>query len=231
MKEDVDERSKQLWNMLHLVERNLKVLEEQIAASTRFREARDAHAAKVAKALDDCAVTEACGSLKAAISSLGDATRTLSIETYEMMLVRPEQQAIVELTQIQDWGVVPMRRLIEDRDKALKTQNKLQRDIDEKLYLGGNKERDKRVRLLNDQKRRVENVNSLLDMHLTRFEYYRVTKMKKVMNEMARAQLYYHCKGVECFTVPCRTAPLIDPRQAADAISVDLPHAAGPLKP
>ncbi|OQR93864.1 hypothetical protein THRCLA_08325 [Thraustotheca clavata] len=215
MKDEVDERSKHLWNAIQVVERSLKVLEEQIQSSIVFREQRDAHVAKITKAFEDCAIMESYAALRATMTAMGHATKTLSTETYEMMIVRPEQQAIVELTQIQDWGVVPMKRLLDDRDKAIKMQAKLQRDVDEKLYIGGNKERDKRIRLVNDQKRRVDNVNALLDMHLKRFEYFRNVKMKKVMNEMARAQLYYHCKGVECFTTPCRLTPLIDPKEAA----------------
>ncbi|KDO24027.1 hypothetical protein SPRG_10815 [Saprolegnia parasitica CBS 223.65] len=221
MKDEVDERSKHLWNTLHLIERNLKLLTEAIEATTTFREARDAHAAKLAKAFDDCAITEPCHAVHTVLAAMGDATRTLSTETHEVMVVRPEQTAIVELTQIQDWGVVPMKRLLEDRDKAIKAIAKLQRDVDEKIYLGGNKEREKRARLLADQKRRVDNVNALLDVHWKRFEFFRVTKMKRVMSEMARAQLYYHCKGVECFTLPCRATPLIDPKDAAAEVSLE----------
>ncbi|EQC38199.1 hypothetical protein SDRG_04627 [Saprolegnia diclina VS20] len=179
MKDEVDERSKHLWNTLHLIERNLKLLAEAIEATTTFREARDAHAAKLAKAFDDCAITEPCMAVHTVLAAMGDATRTLSTETHEIMVVRPEQTAIVELTQIQDWGVVPMKRLLEDRDKAIKAIAKLQRDVDEKtIVLGGNKEREKRARLLTDQKRRVDNVNALLELHWKRFEFFRVTKMK-----------------------------------------------------
>jgi hypothetical protein len=40
------------------------------------------------------------------------------------------------------------------------------------------KEKEKKLRMLSDQKRRVENVNALLDAHLENFDRYRIQKMK-----------------------------------------------------
>ncbi|ETV74035.1 hypothetical protein, variant 2 [Aphanomyces astaci] len=214
MKDDVDERTTYLWNAVHVLERNLKVLEDQIHQTVAFREQRDVLAAKVAKALEECAAQENVPSLQRAFSTYAEATQTLSTDTRELLVVRPEQQAMVELAQIQDWAVVPMKRLLEDRDKSIKTLKKVQRDVDDMLQT--NKEREKRQRLVHDQRRRVENVNALVDVHMKRFEFFRVTKLKKVMSELARAQLHYHCKGIECFSSPCQMVPLIDPMTASE---------------
>ncbi|ETV74033.1 hypothetical protein H257_11347 [Aphanomyces astaci] len=176
MKDDVDERTTYLWNAVHVLERNLKVLEDQIHQTVAFREQRDVLAAKVAKALEECAAQENVPSLQRAFSTYAEATQTLSTDTRELLVVRPEQQAMVELAQIQDWAVVPMKRLLEDRDKSIKTLKKVQRDVDDMLQT--NKEREKRQRLVHDQRRRVENVNALVDVHMKRFEFFRVTKLK-----------------------------------------------------
>lgn len=40
------------------------------------------------------------------------------------------------------------------------------------------KEKEKKLRMLSDQKRRVENVNALLDTHMENFDRYRIQKMK-----------------------------------------------------
>ncbi|KAF0694485.1 Aste57867_14653 [Aphanomyces stellatus] len=222
MKDEVDERTAFLWNAVHVLERNLKMLEDQIYQTITFREQRDAHATKIAQALDMCASLESVSSLQRAFSSYADATKSLSADTHELLVVRPEQQAIVELTQIQDWAVVPLKRLLEDRDKAIKTLQKLTKDVDDKLQT--NKEREKRLRLVQDQKRRVENVNTLVDYHMKRYEFFRVAKLKKVMNELSRSQLFYHCKGVEVFTTPCKMVPLVDAKAASDDIGAELQH-------
>jgi hypothetical protein len=182
MKDELDERSKYLWSAVQLMERNLRVIEEQIQISVKFRESRDAYVAKMANAFEACAAQEAFPTLQKSLLTLAEASKTLSLETHEMLVLRPEQHAIVQLTQIQDWGLVPIKRLLEDRDKAIKVQQKLQKDVDEKLSSGGNKEREKRLKLLQDQKRRVENVNALIDFHMKRFEYFRVSKLKVSYN-------------------------------------------------
>ncbi|ETV97688.1 hypothetical protein, variant [Aphanomyces invadans] len=219
MKDEADERTTFLWNAVHVLERSVRVLEDQIHQMITFREQRDVHVAKVAKALEECAAQENVTSLQRAFSTYAEATQTLSTDTRELLVVRPEQQAMVELAQIQDWAIVPMKRLLEDRDKAIKTLKKLQKDVEDILQT--NKEREKRQRLVQDQKRRVENVNSLVDLHMKRFEYFRVAKLK-VMSELARAQLYYHCRGVEYFSAPCRMVPLVDPTAASEDIGLSL---------
>lgn len=40
------------------------------------------------------------------------------------------------------------------------------------------KEKEKKLRMLSDQKRRVENVNSLIDYHMKKFDHFRISKMK-----------------------------------------------------
>ena len=40
------------------------------------------------------------------------------------------------------------------------------------------KEKERKLRMLSDQKRRVENLNALLDIHMESFERYRIEKMK-----------------------------------------------------
>ncbi|CAK4702734.1 hypothetical protein LEN26_009034 [Aphanomyces euteiches] len=226
MREDLDERTAYLWNAVQVLERNVKIMEDSIRQTIVFREQRDAHAAKVARALDDCASHEGVPSLQRAFASYADATRTLSVDTHELLVVRPEQLAMVELAQIQDWAIVPMKRLLEDREKAMKAVLKLQRDVEDKLQT--NKEREKRMRLLQEQRRRAENVNSLVDYHMKRFEFFRVTKLKKVMNELSRAQLFYHCRGLECFTPPCKVVPLVDPKAASEDIRSDMMQHARP---
>lgn len=86
--------------------------------------------------------------------------------------------------------------------------------------------------MLSDQKRRVENVNLLIDYHMRKFEEFRLLKMKVpasywsvgcwcwdqelidlssssaslrqiIMGEMARSNMFYHAKGLELFSVPC----------------------------
>jgi hypothetical protein len=46
--------------------------------------------------------------------------------------------------------------------------------------MGPLKEKEKRLRMLSDQKRRVENVNILIDLHMKKFEYFRLVKLKVV---------------------------------------------------
>ena len=51
--------------------------------------------------------------------------------------------------------------------------------LDHLLQRGSSgKEKERKLRMLSDQKRRVENVNALLDIHMESFERYRIEKMK-----------------------------------------------------
>uniref|UniRef100_K3X4A2 BAR domain-containing protein n=1 Tax=Globisporangium ultimum (strain ATCC 200006 / CBS 805.95 / DAOM BR144) TaxID=431595 RepID=K3X4A2_GLOUD len=211
----MDDLGKRVQAQLQFMERNGRALEELIAKMLRMREEQEGFLHGFAKALQDIGAQEDSKELAQCLLSLGDCGQRLASETHDVMLQRPEGEMLLALTQIQDWGIVPMKRLLEDREKALKIEYKLQKEYDEKRG-GSGKEKEKKLRMLSDQKRRVENVNALIDYHLSKFEEFRILKMKKIMNELARSNMFYHAKGLELFSVPCAAIAKLHARDVSE---------------
>lgn len=74
---------------------------------------------------------------------------------------------------------------------------------------------EKKIRALNDQKRRVENVDALVDYHIQQLELFRLTKLKTIFEELVRSEMFYHAKALE--NIPACTflqSNNIDPKEA-----------------
>ncbi|KAE8886655.1 hypothetical protein PF005_g1858 [Phytophthora fragariae] len=207
----MEQRGRSLQAQLQFMERNGRALEELVARMMKAREEQEAFLGAFAKSLEDIAAQEECAPLAQCLGSLGECSHKLASESHDVMLLRPETEILQVVTQIQDWAIVPMKRLLEDREKAIKIEAKLQKEYDELRRGSSAKEKEKKLRMLSDQKRRVENVNTLLDTHMENFDHYRIQKMKKIVNELARSHAFYHAKGLELFAVPCQTIAKLHP--------------------
>ncbi|KAG7393512.1 hypothetical protein PHYPSEUDO_007349 [Phytophthora pseudosyringae] len=201
----MEQRGRTLAAQLQFMERNGRALEELVAKMMKAREEQETFLGAFAKSLEDIAAQEECAPLAQCLGSLGESGQKLASESHDVMMLRPETEILQVVTQIQDWAIVPMKRLLEDREKAIKIEAKLQKEYDELRRGSSAKEKEKKLRMLSDQKRRVENVNVLLDTHMENFDRYRIQKMKKIVSELARSQAFYHAKGLELFTVPCQS--------------------------
>ncbi|KAG7401217.1 hypothetical protein PHYBOEH_002401 [Phytophthora boehmeriae] len=199
-----EQRGRSLQAQLQFMERNGRALEELVAKTLKAREEQETFLTGFAKSLEDIAAQEGFQPLAKCLGSLGECGQKLVTESHDVMLLRPESEILQTVTQIQDWAIVPMKRLLEDREKAIKIEAKLQKEYDELRRGSSAKEKEKKLRMLSDQKRRVENVNALLDAHTENFDRYRIQKMKKIVSELARSQAFYHAKGLELFAVPCQ---------------------------
>ncbi|KAL4136721.1 hypothetical protein KRP22_000248 [Phytophthora ramorum] len=211
----MEQRGRSLQAALQFMERNGRALEELVARMLKAREEQETFLGAFAKSLEDIAAQEECTPLAQVLESLGDCGQKLASESHDIMMLRPETEILQVVTQIQDWAIVPMKRLLEDREKAIKIEAKLQKEYDEMRR--GSSAREKKLRMLSDQKRRVENVNALLETHMESFDRYRIQKMKKIVSELARSQVFYHAKGLELFAVPCQTIAKLDPLDAMKA--------------
>ncbi|EEY61262.1 uncharacterized protein PITG_01525 [Phytophthora infestans T30-4] len=200
----MEHRGRTLAAQLQFMERNGRALEELVAKMMKAREEQEAFLGSFAKSLEDIAAQEECAPLAQCLGSLGECSQKLVSESHDVMMLRPETEILQVVTQIQDWAIVPMKRLLEDREKATKIEAKLQKEYEELKRGSSTKEKEKKLRMLSDQKRRVENVNSLLDRHMESFDRYRMQKMKKIVSELARSQAFYHAKGLELFTTSCQ---------------------------
>ncbi|KAG6598189.1 FAM92 protein [Phytophthora cinnamomi] len=207
----MEPRGRSLQAQLQFMERNGRALEELVARMLKAREEQEAFLGAFAKSLEDIAAQEECAPLAQCLGSLGECGQRLASESHDVMLLRPETEILQVVTQIQDWAVVPMKRLLEDREKAIKIEAKLQKEYDELRRGSSAKEKEKKLRMLSDQKRRVENVNALLETHLENFDRYRIQKMKKIVNELARSHAFYHAKGLELFAAPCQAIAKLQP--------------------
>ncbi|OWY94400.1 hypothetical protein PHMEG_00035889 [Phytophthora megakarya] len=201
----MEQRGRTLAAQLQFMERNSRALEELVAKMLKAREEQETFLVAFAKSVEDIAAQEECTGLAKCLGSLGESGQKLASESHDVMMLRPETEILQVVTQIQDWAIVPMKRLLEDREKAMKIEAKLQKEYDELKRGNTAKEKEKKLRMLSDQKRRVENVNTLLDAHMENFDRYRIQKMKKILSELARSMAFYHAKGLELFAVPCQT--------------------------
>ncbi|CAI5744028.1 unnamed protein product [Peronospora destructor] len=175
-----------------------------------------------AKSLEDIAVQEDNAPLAKCLETLSECGQQMTIACHNVMIKRPETEILEVLNQIQDYAIVPMKKLLEDREKAVNIQLKLQLEHSE--LKRGSATKDKKLRMLSDQKRRVENVNALLDTHMENFDRYRTEKMMKIVSELARSQAFYHAKGLELFAVPCEAIAAIyatDGKGAAQVVLAD----------
>ncbi|ETK96525.1 hypothetical protein F441_00805 [Phytophthora nicotianae CJ01A1] len=211
----MEQRGRTFAAQLQFMERNGRALEELVAKMMKAREEQEAFLGSFAKSLEDIAAQEECEPLAQCLGSLGECGQKLVSESHDVMMLRPEMEVLQVVTQIQDWAIVPMKRLLEDREKAIKIEAKLQKEYDELRRGSSAKEKEKKLRMLSDQKRRVENVNALLDTHMDNFDRYRIQKMKKIVSELARSQAFYHAKGLELFAVPCQDIAKL---QSTDAV-------------
>ncbi|ETO85472.1 hypothetical protein F444_00832 [Phytophthora nicotianae P1976] len=211
----MEQRGRTFAAQLQFMERNGRALEELVAKMMKAREEQEAFLGSFAKSLEDIAAQEECEPLAQCLGSLGECGQKLVSESHDVMMLRPEMEVLQVVTQIQDWAIVPMKRLLEDREKAIKIEAKLQKEYDELRRGSSAKEKEKKLRMLSDQKRRVENVNALLDTHMDNFDRYRIQKMKKILSELARSQAFYHAKGLELFAVPCQDIAKL---QSTDAV-------------
>ncbi|ETI56741.1 hypothetical protein, variant [Phytophthora nicotianae CJ01A1] len=174
----MEQRGRTFAAQLQFMERNGRALEELVAKMMKAREEQEAFLGSFAKSLEDIAAQEECEPLAQCLGSLGECGQKLVSESHDVMMLRPEMEVLQVVTQIQDWAIVPMKRLLEDREKAIKIEAKLQKEYDELRRGSSAKEKEKKLRMLSDQKRRVENVNALLDTHMDNFDRYRIQKMK-----------------------------------------------------
>lgn len=105
----MDERGRQFQTQLQFIERNGKALEELIAKMLRVREEQEVFLGAFARSMSDIGAQEGWAPLAQCFTSVGDSGRQLVQETHEVMLQRPEPEMLLMLTQIQDWGVVPIK--------------------------------------------------------------------------------------------------------------------------
>nr|CCA24031.1 conserved hypothetical protein [Albugo laibachii Nc14] len=190
----------QIRTQMHVAERNLKVLEESIVKMIRIREDTQQFMQDFATSMSNIGAEEYDAAMSHCIQSLGSSVSNVSKQTSDIMLHRPQSHILQVLTQIQDWGIVPIQRLLEDREKVDRIEIRLKREF-ERAY--GERDREKKKRLLADQKRRKENVNQLVAYHLQQFEQFRIIQMKKVMQEIMRSEVHFHAKSLEELASPC----------------------------
>ncbi|KAL7680986.1 hypothetical protein Plhal304r1_c060g0146001 [Plasmopara halstedii] len=200
---------------LQFMEHNGRALEDLVAKMMKAREEQEAFLGTFAQSLEDIAAQEECTPLAQCLENLGKCGQMLARESHDVMMLRPETEILQVLARIQDWAIVPMKRLLEDREKAIKIEAKLQKEYNELKRGSSAREKEKKLRMLSDQKRRVENVNALLDLHMVSFDRYRIQNMKKIVSELARSQAFYHAKGLELFGGSCQN---IANFQAADTV-------------
>ncbi|CAI5732791.1 unnamed protein product [Hyaloperonospora brassicae] len=199
-------RGRTLQAQVEFMERTGQAIEELVVKMMKAHEEQETYLVAFAASLEDVAAHETCAPLAKCLEALRECGQSLVRESHDVMMTRPETEILEVVAQMNDWAVTPMKRLLEDREKAVKIEVKLQRELEEiKLQRGSAaKEKERKLRMLSDQKRRVENVNALLDIHMESFERYRIEKMKKIVSELTRSQAFYHAKGLELFAVPCQ---------------------------
>ncbi|CCI45472.1 unnamed protein product [Albugo candida] len=196
----MDRATEQIRTQIQVVERNLKVLEETIVKMIRLREDTQQFMQEFATSMNNIGAEEYDTNVAHCIQSLGTSFSNVSKKTTDLMLHRPQSHILQVLTHIQDWGIVPIQRLLDDRERIERIELRLQREF-ERAY--GERDREKKKRLLSDQKRRKENVNQLVAFHLEQFEGFRITQTKKILQEITRSEAYFYAKSLEELATPC----------------------------
>ncbi|CAH0476451.1 unnamed protein product [Peronospora belbahrii] len=210
MEEPRHGRYELLQTQLEVIERNGRVLEAIIEKMIAIRMKQETFLHEFAKSMNDLAIHEDCVSLAKCLGELSECGQKMENDCHDIMIERPEMEIVQIWTQIQEWGIGPMKKLVEDGEKVMKIEAKLQKEYNELKQGSSVKEKDKKLRMLLDQKRRVDNVHALLETHMENFDRYRIDKMKKIVTELARSQAFYHAKGLELFAVPCQAIATLD---------------------
>ncbi|CAH0491769.1 unnamed protein product [Peronospora farinosa] len=199
----MDERGHDLQTQLELMECTGRVVHDLVAKLlTTYKEQEEFHTL-FANRLKDIAIQQKDATLVVkCFEELSKCSHQMAMECHNIMIQRPEREVLHVWNQIQKYVIVPMKKLLEDREKALKIEMQLQLEYEELKQ--GSAAKEKKLRMLSDQKRRVENVNALLETHMEQFDHYRTETLKKLVSELARSQAFYHAKGLELFAVPCQ---------------------------
>ena len=99
----------QIRTQMHVAERNLKVLEESIVKMIRIREDTQQFMQDFATSMSNIGAEEYDAAMSHCIQSLGSSVPNVSKQTSDIMLHRPQSHILQVLTQIQDWGIVPIQ--------------------------------------------------------------------------------------------------------------------------
>lgn len=105
----MDERGRGLQARVQFMERNGRALEELTAKMLRAREEQEAFLTGFGKGMQDVAAQEDSRALAACFAALAESGQKLASETHEVLLQRPEAEILHNITQVQDWGIVPIK--------------------------------------------------------------------------------------------------------------------------
>ena len=67
-----------------------------------------------------------------------------------------------------------------------------------------------------DQRRRLNNVDLLVDYHMAKLECFRVTKFKTLLQEFSWCQMVYHTAALEVLPATSKSAVFVDPAIAVE---------------
>jgi hypothetical protein len=109
VQEKMDEKGKRIQAQIQFMERNVKALEELVTKMVRIREAQEAFYVQFSKGMQDIGAQEDFSPLSQCFGVMADSCKKLNTETHEIMIQRPEEGIMQMLTQIQDWGITPMK--------------------------------------------------------------------------------------------------------------------------
>lgn len=104
-----DERGRALAARVQFMERNGRALEELTARMLRAREEQEAFLALFGRGMQDVAAQEDHSALGDCWAALAESGRRLASETHDVLLQRPETEILHSISQVQDWGVVPVK--------------------------------------------------------------------------------------------------------------------------
>lgn len=94
---------------VQFTERNIRILEETVIKMIRKREDSQQFLQVLSENMHNVAAQEHCPELNQCITELAESFRVFGEKTNVVMTQRPEAHILQVLTQIQDWGVVPMK--------------------------------------------------------------------------------------------------------------------------
>lgn len=124
----VDERGAFLNDQVEFFERNVVVLGKQISNWMAAHSSGSLNMDGFGQAMLSMSAHEVYVDLANAFQTMADSTAKLNQETHEIMSERSKDKLLNMLVQIQNDAIDPVKKLLKDREGAIKLQSKLERE-------------------------------------------------------------------------------------------------------
>ena len=113
--------------------------------------------------------------------------------------------------------------MIQDRENAIKAFMKTKGQYQELSHKAKNEVKlEHKKQKLQDEEKRIQNIDSTLKSNILKYERRRLEDAREVLNDLLRAQLFYHCRAIELLTKSAKKISSINSHEGTNKFANEL---------